>query len=257
MVTEVTSSLTKRLAVLIDGENASPSMIGALMTEIARYGTAHARRIYGDWTNPQLKPWKIKLHEFAIMPCQQFSYTTGKNSSDGAMIIDAMDLLYSRNYDGFCLVSSDSDFTKLACWIRESGLVVYGFGEQKTPQAFVKACDKFVYTEILTSQVVEADQPTNTNKSTQNGQQSKPVEAKALAPHRQPSGDKDLEKLLTAAYEAVSEEENWADLSAVGSQLSKLSPDFDYRLWGCKKLSELVRAIQRFEVRSTKEEKVL
>lgn len=133
-----------RLAVLIDADNASASIIEPLLKEIAKYGTANVKRIYGDWTSTQLSSWKDKLNKFAILPIQQFRYTTGKNSTDSSLIIDAMDLLYTQNFDGFCIISSDSDFTRLACRIRESGLSAYGFGEKKTPEPFVKACDKFI-----------------------------------------------------------------------------------------------------------------
>jgi hypothetical protein len=140
---------TQKLAILIDADNAQPAITENLLAEIAKYGTASVKRIYGDWTLPQLRGWKDILLEYSIQPMQQFGYTKGKNSTDSALIIDAMDLLYTGRFDGFCLVSSDSDFTKLAARIRESGLVVYGFGEKKTPEPFVAACDKFIYTEVL------------------------------------------------------------------------------------------------------------
>src|SRR6056297_2171465 len=140
---------TYKLAVLIDADNAQPSIIEGLLAEIAKYGTANVKRIYGDWTSPHLKSWKDALLQHSIQPIQQFGYTRGKNATDSAMIIDAMDLLYTEKFDGFCIISSDSDFTKLAARIRESGLVVYGFGERKTPEPFVAACDKFIYTEVL------------------------------------------------------------------------------------------------------------
>src|SRR5437879_3341460 len=143
------SSRIHRLAILIDADNASPRKIEALLKEVAKYGSANVKRIYGDWTTTKLSAWKDKLNQFALQPMQQFGYTKGKNSTDSALIIDAMDLLHTRNFDGFCIVSSDSDFTRLASRIREAGLVVYGFGEKKTPESFVKACDKFIYTEIL------------------------------------------------------------------------------------------------------------
>ena len=136
-----------RLAVFIDADNATANIVEALLKEVAKYGTAHVKRVYGDWTSTHLNSWKDKLNRFVIQPIQQFSYTSGKNSTDSALIIDAMDLLYTNNFNGFCIVSSDSDFTRLACRIRESGLVVYGFGEKKTPELFQKACDKFTYTE--------------------------------------------------------------------------------------------------------------
>ncbi len=150
-------SKANRLAVLIDADNAKASLIEPLFKEISKYGTAHVKRIYGDWTKPNLNSWKDKLNKFAILPIQQFSYTSGKNATDSALIIDAMDLLYTQNFDGFCIVSSDSDFTRLVCRIREAGLVVYGFGESKTPEPFVKACDKFIYTEILETREISED----------------------------------------------------------------------------------------------------
>src|SRR4030066_1762034 len=151
----MTNGQAQKLAVLIDADNAQPSIIEGLLAEIAKYGTASVKRIYGDWTGPYLKGWKEVLLLYSIQPIPQFRYTVGKNSTAAAMIIDAMDLLYTNRFDGFCIVSSDSDFTKLASRIREAGLVVYGFGEKKTPKAFLGACDKFVYTEIL-----REDEPT-------------------------------------------------------------------------------------------------
>src|SRR5262245_31021485 len=157
---------TRRLAVLIDAENASAKLVEPLLSEIAKYGTANVKRIYGDWTTPNLVAWKNSLNKFAIQPIQQFRYTSGKNSSDSALIIDAMDLLYSGNFDGFCIVSSDSDFTRLAGRLRESGIIVYGFGEKKTPESFVSACDRFIFVENLTPTDEEvASNPKNLNPS--------------------------------------------------------------------------------------------
>ncbi|MDR2259294.1 MAG: NYN domain-containing protein, partial [Treponema sp.] len=147
-----------KLAVLIDADNTQPAIIEGLLDEVAKYGVASVKRIYGDWTSTNLRSWKDRLLEYAIQPIQQFSYTSGKNATDSAMIIDAMDLLYSEKLDGFCIVSSDSDFTRLAARLRESGLTVYGFGEKKTPRAFVSVCDKFVYTEILRDIQEEGDE---------------------------------------------------------------------------------------------------
>lgn len=227
-----------KLAVLIDAENASADLIEALLGEVAKYGTAHVKRIYGDWTNTQLNSWKPKLHKLAIQPIQQFRYTSGKNATDSALIIDAMDLLYTKNFDGFCIVSSDSDFTRLASRIRESGLVVYGFGEQKTPEAFVSACDKFIYTEIL--KIVENPASlaiVEESTKTTNGQKL--------------FGNKKLLRLLKDAFEAIAEEDGWANLGPFGAQLTKLSPSFDSRNYGYKKLGELVRATNLFEVKET------
>ena len=213
-----------RLAVLIDADNAQSQVVAELLTEVASYGTATVKRAYGDWTTPQLGRWKTVLHVHAIQPVQQFSYTSGKNATDSALIIDAMDLLHSGRVDGFCLVSSDSDFTRLATRIRESGLAVYGFGERKTPKPFVAACDRFIYTEILQRPVAAA-----------------PATAAAPGAVMQatmpPAGP-----TLHAAIAAVDQEDGWALLSQVGNWLLKHDPSFDPRNFGCKKLSDLVRS---------------
>jgi len=220
---------TAKLAVLIDADNTQPTLAEALLAEVAKYGTAHVKRAYGDWTGTQLKGWKEQLLEQSIQPIQQFGYTRGKNATDSAMIIDAMDLLYSGRFDGFCIVSSDSDFTRLAGRIRESGLTVYGFGEKKTPAPFVAACDKFVYSEILRGRPDE-DQPL------------KPRTAKQL------KQDKGLVNLLHNAIDAASDEDGWAGLGAVGSIITKQRPNFDSRSYGYGKLSQLVTAITLFDV---------
>ena len=220
---------TDKLAVLIDADNAQPSIVEGLLAEIANYGTASVKRIYGDWTTPGLKGWKEVLLQYSIQPIQQFAYTTGKNATDSAMIIDAMDLLYTGKFNGFCLVSSDSDFTKLASRIRESGLVVYGFGEQKTPSPFVSACDKFIYTEVLRAKTDE----------------SKAIAKKSSAKLKQ---DTKLVSLLRNAVEASSDESGWAHLGPVGSNIAKQSPEFDPRNYGYVKLGELVSATGLFDV---------
>ncbi|NET07552.1 MAG: NYN domain-containing protein [Symploca sp. SIO2B6] len=230
------SSLSgNRLAVLIDADNANAKLIEPLLKEISKFGTATVKRIYGDWTSPQLNSWKNKLNEFAILPMQQFGYTTGKNSTDSALIIDAMDLLYTEKFDGFCIVSSDSDFTRLASRIRESGLSVYGFGEQKTPGSFVAACDKFIYTEILEPLEKEKE---NNSLSTANFENSKTFKS-----------NRKLVKLLKDAYEAKAGEDGWANLGLLGNQLNQLSSSFDPRNFGYKKLGELFRNIDLFEVK--------
>ena len=208
---------TDKLAVLIDADNAQPSIVGGLLAEIANYGIASVKRIYGDWTEPGLKGWKDVLLEYSIQPIQQFAYTKGKNATDSAMIIDAMDLLYTENFNGFCIVSSDSDFTKLASRIRESGLTVYGFGENKTPSAFVSACDKFIYTEVLRAKNDE-----------NNGIAKK--SAKEL------KQDTKLVNLLRNAVRAFSDESGCALLAPVGSHIAKQSPEFDPRNYGYGKL---------------------
>ncbi|OLP16787.1 Maebl [Leptolyngbya sp. 'hensonii'] len=240
---EVQSS-SARLAILIDADNANPNLIEPLLQEIATYGIAHVKRIYSDWTDGHSNIWKPKLHKFAIQPIQQFKYTTGKNATDSALIIDAMDLLYTQNFDGFCIVSSDSDFTRLASRIREAGLVVYGFGEKKTPEAFVSACDKFIYVEIL--------ERTNTTEPSQVTKDTSPDQAKT--PNKQKI-DKKLLKLFKTAYEAIAGEDGWANLGPFGAQLNKLSPAFDSRNYGYQKLGALVRATGIFEVRETPHDK--
>jgi uncharacterized LabA/DUF88 family protein len=225
---------TNKLAVLIDADNAQPSIVDGLLTEIAKYGVASVKRIYGDWTAPGLKGWKEILLQHSIQPMQQFAYTKGKNATDSAMIIDAMDLLYTGNFNGFCIVSSDSDFTKLASRIRESGLIVYGFGEQKTPSAFVSACDKFIFTEVLRVKTDESE--TAIVKKSSN-------ELKR---------DKNLISLLRNAVEASSDESGWAHLAPVGSNIAKKSPEFDPRNYGYGKLGALVSAIKIFDIEERK-----
>lgn len=225
-----------KLAVLIDADNAQFSVINHLLSEVAKYGTAHAKRAYGDWSSPNLKGWKDQLLKQSIQPIQQFAYTPGKNATDCAMIIDAMDLLYSNRYDGFCLVSSDSDFTRLAARIRESGLIVYGLGEQKTPKPFVAACDKFIYTENL----VRLDQLVPHSKSV--------IVPGDPSPEKKAQNDKHLASQLRTTVEAASDDEGWARLSDVGQLLTKKYPDFDSRSHWYHKLSDLVKASSLFEI---------
>lgn len=223
-----------RLAVLIDADNAQPSIIENLLAEVVKYGTASVKRAYGDWTGTRLGGWKQQLLTQSIQPMQQFAYTTGKNATDTAMVIDAMDLLYTARFDGFCLVSSDSDFTRLASRLRESGLTVYGFGERKTPKPFVVACDKFIYTENLTyraAAAVPADVPSD---------------APPRPAAKEPVHDEALATLLRDATEAASDDDGWAVLSAVGSIVTKQRPDFDSRSYGYSKLSDLVVATGLF-----------
>lgn len=225
------SETANKLAVLIDADNAQPSIIEGLLAEIAKYGTANVKRIYGDWTSTKLRGWKEHLLQHSIQPIQQFGYTTGKNATDSAMIIDAMDLLYTDQFDGFCIVSSDSDFTKLAARIRETGLTVYGFGEQKTPEPFVAACDKFIYTEVLRSEEEAQRDHSFKRMSTHELKQ-----------------DTKLVNLTRNAIEASSDESGWAHLGQVGSYIAKQSPEFDPRNYGYQKLGELVKAIGLFEI---------
>jgi len=214
-----------RLAVLIDADNSQPSIIAGLMDEIAAHGIASVKRIYGDWTDTKLKGWKNALLEHGLHPMQQFAYTTGKNATDSAMIIDAMDLLYTKNFDGFCIVSSDSDFTRLASRIRESGIKVYGFGEQKTPKAFIGVCDKFIFTENLR----------------RDANHKEPASAK-IKPD-----NKALLALVRNAVEDTTNEAGWSYLGSIGQNLINKSPEFDPRSYGYKKLLDLIESLGEFE----------
>jgi uncharacterized LabA/DUF88 family protein len=238
------SENSARLAVLIDADNAQPSITEGLLAEVAKYGTAHVKRAYGDWTGPNLKGWKDQLLAQSIQPIQQFAYTRGKNATDAAMVIDAMDLLYSGRFDGFCIVSSDSDFTRLAARLRESALTVYGFGERKTPKPFVAACDKFIYIENLTFAASDTDADAVIAASP--GAQAKPARPTS-ASAAQLQGDTMLVALLRNAVEAASDEDGWASLSAIGNIITNQRPDFDSRSYGYAKLSDLITATTLFE----------
>jgi len=218
-----------RLAILIDADNSNPGRLPQLLAEIAKYGNASVRRAYGNWTSGHLGGWKTGLLTHSITPIQQFNYTTGKNATDSALIIDAMDLMYSGHLDGFCIVSSDSDFTRLAARIREQGMTVYGFGERKTPQAFVAACDKFIYTENLG--VDEEAEETGGKTGARKPAQAKPLKR-----------DRKLDTLLREAVDSASDDSGWASLGAVGNNLVRLASDFDPRSWGFRKLKDLVAA---------------
>lgn len=230
----------QRLAVLIDADNAQSKVIEGLLDEIATYGVASVKRIYGDWTNGKLQGWKNVLLEYGIHPMQQFAYTTGKNATDSALIIDAMDLLYTEKLDGFCIVSSDSDFTRLASRIRESGLTVYGFGEKKTPKAFMSACDKFVYTENLRTEVSE-----------ENGKSDKPKELKDA------SKDIRLLAILRNAVDDTSDLSGWSHLGVVGQKIANKIPEFDARNYGFKKLADLMNSTDMFEFKKEEDSKVV
>jgi uncharacterized LabA/DUF88 family protein len=225
-----------RLAVLIDADNAQPTIIEELLAEVAKYGTAHVKRAYGDWTGTSLRGWKEELLVQSIQPIQQFAYTRGKNATDAAMVIDAMDLLYSGHFDGFCIVSSDSDFTRLAARIRESGLTVYGFGERKTPKPFVAACDKFIYIENLSYAETDA---------APSGAAAKPVSRPSAT---QLKTDTALVNLLRNAVEAASDDDGWATLASVGHIITNQRPDFDSRTYGYAKLSDLMTATTMFDL---------
>ncbi len=222
-----------RLAVLIDADNAQAAVIDGLLAEIAGFGVATVKRIYGDFTSSQSAGWKKVLQRHAIKPVQQFAYTTGKNATDSTLIIDAMDLLYTRKFDGFCLVTSDSDFTGLAMRVREEGLQVFGFGESKTPEAFRNACHKFINTEVLRlstpiAATEEAKQSTNTKATASEAETTRPMFPRTF---------------VLSALEHTGDDAGWAHLGAFGGYLSKLQPDFDSRMYGFKKLSDLVRSM--------------
>jgi Fe-S-cluster formation regulator IscX/YfhJ len=220
-------SRSSRLAVLIDADNASARIADGLFEEIAKIGEASVRRIYGDFSSTRSKAWADILSKHAIIPQQQFAYTTGKNASDITLVIDAMDLLHSGRFDGFCLVSSDSDFTRLAARIREQGIDVFGFGEQKTPESFRQACRRFIYTENLLPEAQSADARTG---------------GKALESLDHAS------RILTRIIADMETDDGWVELGLVGSQLANLAPDFDPRTYGFKKLSDLVRKLDALEL---------
>ncbi|MER9684692.1 MULTISPECIES: NYN domain-containing protein [unclassified Mesorhizobium] len=252
------------LALLIDGDNASPKIISGLLAEIANYGTASVRRIYGDWTKPNLNGWKECLLEHSIQPVQQFAYTTGKNATDGAMIIDAMDLLYTERFSGFCIVSSDSDFARLASRIREQGITVYGFGERKTPRPFITACDKFIYFDVLGGAAPEPQATPITPEKVVGKPANAPTipvkpEQGRSAPGGAASGRLDEVALgmLQNAVKASADDEGRANLARVGAHLSKQSPDFDARNYGYARLSDLAVASGILDVERVGEQKVV
>jgi uncharacterized LabA/DUF88 family protein/Fe-S-cluster formation regulator IscX/YfhJ len=232
----------KRIAVLIDADNVSDKYIKFIFDEISNHGTPTYKRIYGDWTKPQLSSWKSILLHYSISPIQQYANTTGKNSSDAALIIDAMDILYSRNVDGFCIVSSDSDFTRLAARLREAGMTVIGMGEKKTPAPFIAACEKFKYLEVLASMSAKPEEVANNVKKPQGPEQ--------------PKGNfTDVETLINVIrtiINEISDEDSWAYLGDIGNILNKRYPDFDTRNYGFTKLTPFVASLKRFEIRSTR-----
>jgi hypothetical protein len=232
-----------RLAVLIDADNIPFSYVKGMLEEIAKYGTPTFKRIYGDWTRPTIAGWKSVLLENAITPVQQYSYTKGKNSTDSAMIIDGMDILYSGKVDGFCIVSSDSDFTRLATRLREAGMKVIGIGERKTPHPFIVACDKFIYLEILASPDVPADQPTVAPKK------GKPVVRKKQKTEETDSlaAARAVKRLIASSITDLADENGWAFLGDVGNLILKKQPDFDPRNFGFPKLTPLIKSLD-FEI---------
>jgi uncharacterized LabA/DUF88 family protein len=229
-----------KLAVLIDADNISYKNIKGIMEEITKYGTPTIKRIYGDWTAPTVSGWKNVLLENAITPIQQYSYTTGKNSTDSALIIDAMDILYMDRVEGFCILSSDSDFTRLATRIRESGLKVYGFGERKTPEPFRVSCDKFTYVEII---------PT---KSPVVHERDEHYTAQEIETPLTDKIDQEIIELIASSVEDIADEHGWAFLAGVGNLIIKKKPDFDARNYGFSKLTPLIKSLDRFEIDARK-----
>ena len=226
-----------KLAVLIDADNVPYSNVRGMLEEIAKYGTPTFKRIYGDWTRPTLSGWKTVLLENAITPIQQYSYTTGKNSSDSALIIDAMDILYTGGVDGFCIVSSDSDFTRLATRLREAGMKVFGIGEKKTPAPFIASCNKFIYIEILKKEEkIISNSKVNSKESTK-----KSTSAVSTV-------NRDLIKLISDSINDIDEEDGWVFLGVLGNLILKKQPDFDPRNYGHKKLIDLIKSIPRIEI---------
>ena len=223
-----------RFAVLIDADNVPYSNVKGMMEEIAKYGTPTFKRIYGDWTKPTVSGWKNVLLENAITPIQQYSYTSGKNATDSAMIIDAMDILYTGKVDGFCIISSDSDFTRLALRLREAGVKVIGMGQKKTPLPFIAACDQFIYIEILSEKVTDIKEE-DKKEDIHQGNTIKPLDKKAI-------------QLIAASISDLADESGWAFLGEVGKLIIKKEPDFDSRNYGFKKLGQLIKSTQEFEI---------
>lgn len=227
----------RKIAVLIDAENVSDKYIKYIFDEISNHGTPTYKRIYGDWTKPQMTSWKTVLLNYSITPVQQYSYTTGKNATDAALIIDAMDILYSHHVDGFCIVSSDSDFTKLAARLREAGMYVIGMGEKKTPMPFITACEKFKYLEVLaTSPAIPAEAQAGTPT------------AKQETPKQGMADINELVETIKVIITESSDDDGWANLSEVGKRLNKRYPDFDTRNYGHAKLTPLILSLKQFEI---------
>lgn len=226
----------KRIAVLIDADNVSDKYIKYIFDEISNHGTPTYKRIYADWTKPQLSSWKAVLLNYSISPIQQYSYTTGKNATDASLIIDAMDILYSKNVDGFCIVSSDSDFTRLASRLREAGMYVVGMGEKKTPAPFIAACEKFKYLEVL-AEIPESTEEASVKKAAGS------KEAKESM-----ANIKEITKFIQKIINDISNEDGWAHLGEVGNRLAKRYPDFDARNYGHSKLSQLIASLKEFEL---------
>jgi uncharacterized LabA/DUF88 family protein len=238
MAENTVESKDYKLAVLIDGDNAQASLLSKMLAEIGKHGSVTIRRIYGDWTTSNMNSWKDALHNYAVQPIQQFRYTVGKNATDSTLIIDAMDIMHRKLVEGFCIISSDSDYTRLATRIREEGVFVMGIGQQKTPKSFVNACDLFIYTENLAPRRENKPRPESAGKA------RKKIEMYAGA---------DPMPLLREAYEMVVQENGWANLGPMGKALLQLDPGFDPRSYGQRQLSSLIKSLPDFELRRSDE----
>ncbi|MCD6476008.1 MAG: NYN domain-containing protein [Anaerolineaceae bacterium] len=237
MATDATNRINRKFALLIDGDNAQPKLIKDFLAEIGKYGITTIRRIYGDWTTPNMSGWKESLHTHAVQPIQQFRYTIGKNATDSAMIIDAMDILYSNSVNSFCLVSSDSDYTRLATRIREVGLFVMGIGKKTTPRAFVNACDVFLFTENFAS----TRKPKRTTTTTKSAEKT--------------TNTTDPIPMIESAFEMVAGDDGWAALSDIGNALRQLDPSFDPRTYGHNQLLKLIKSYKNhFRIRGLNQE---
>jgi hypothetical protein len=236
---------TKRMAVLIDADNTSHRIIEAILSEIAKYGILTSKRIYGDWSSNNLSGWKEKLHGHAITPVQQFANSVGKNSTDSALIIDAMDMLHGARFDGFCIVSSDGDFTRLATRIREHGLLALGVGKQITPKAFVAACDKFIFIENLQNLVEEKANQLVERKNTADSDSPSVIQQVTGSEMRM---NTELVRLLRDSFDESVDEDGWAALGRLGQAVSKRSPEFDTRSYGYSKFKSFLQAIELFEM---------
>lgn len=239
----------KKIAILIDADNVSDKYIKYIFDEIFNHGTPTYKRIYGDWTKPHFSSWKGVLLEYSITPIQQYSYTVGKNSTDSALIIDAMDILYSKNVDGFCIVSSDSDFTRLAARLREAGMFVIGMGEKKTPKPFISACEKFKYLEVLAAPPVEAIEPVVEEKPEEKAEEKN---GKPKLSKEDMASKDEITQAVRAIITESSDEEGWTNLSEIGDKLNRRYPDFDTRNYGNAKLSSFILSLRQFEIQTRK-----
>jgi uncharacterized LabA/DUF88 family protein len=248
-------SKESKMAVLIDGDNAQASLLNKMLAEIAKHGSVTIRRIYGDWTTQNMHSWKDALHLHAVQPIQQFRYTVGKNATDSALIIDAMDIMHRKLVEGFCIVSSDSDYTRLATRIREEGFFVMGIGQKKTPKSFVNACDLFIYTENLAPR--RESQPRSErgrDRSRSGGRKEEPQPQPSPQQPQALYAGSDPMPLLREAFEMVVQENGWANLGPMGKALQQLDPGFDPRSFGQRQLSSLIKSLPDFEVRRDEED---